>query len=163
MTRTKTMWAALAMLTMALVGCSSGSKTANRVIDAEVSLIRFQCDCFFAENGFASPEECFARNTVTREERDCAVAAYSPVIETNIDHVDCLADTSEGFAGCVRRAGCGITEAQIDACEVQNDPVVRCGSDEFCHGLSGDDLVTCLMEGERADREFEMCIGDDEL
>ncbi|MBX3249799.1 MAG: hypothetical protein KF901_21660 [Myxococcales bacterium] len=159
---TKTWMCGVAALAMTLVGCTSSTGLTKRVLDAQEDLTRFQCECGFAAGGYATVNECLTDRLLTNAERDCLVASYSPAIDMNKSHVDCIADAFEAFARCIRGHGCTISEAQVQACEAQHDPDVRCGSDDICHGLTGERRTDCLAEAARADRAADMCFPDED-
>jgi hypothetical protein len=151
----------MGLVALGAIGCGgeSGEALVTSVLDSLDDGVRFQCGCFWEAAEYASEAECLTDNLFTNAEKECLAAAVGPVAELNPRHVKCIRDAGNDVTACVERFGCGVTEAQIDACEAE--VATRCGGEagdeSLCFGLSGTALSDCQAEEARADAASEAC------
>lgn len=151
----------MGLIALGAIGCGgeSGEELVQSVLDAQDDGVRFQCGCFWEAAEYASEADCLTDNLFTNAEKNCLSAAVGPVAELNPRHVKCIRGAVNDIAACIERFGCGVTDAQLDACEAE--VATRCGGEagdeSLCFGLSGTALSDCQAEEARADAASEAC------
>ncbi len=143
MRSTTRMWA-LVVASSAVMGCKDSSVT-RALLDAQNDATRVECECFYADDGYSSADECTEDNTFPVVSRavscgDRAVAAdRSGQIRAAME---CLVEKTETRNACFRASGCDLDA--IDACE-----------DDFVFALA-----ECPVPDASAEAAFDAALAD---
>lgn len=116
MRRTTQMWVFIAT-SSAVMGCSDDSLT-RELLEQQNDSARAECECFFAEQGYASAGECAEDSTfpIVSQAVSCGDRALSADRTGQVRAaLQCLVDATAARNSCYRSSGCDT--AAIDACD----------------------------------------------